>query len=79
MTETTVFCCCFSIVVLLSETLPVITVPEELHIATMRDDVIDNLSSEHTTLVIIEDVNRKRMPSQIRFAGLLPTPSIATL
>ena len=57
---------CLAIVIRLRETLPVVPIPEELHVAAVRNDVIHNLCQIHHSVVRLEVVYCDRMCLQVQ-------------
>ncbi len=65
--------------VCLAETLQVVQVPEGLHIAAVRSNVINNLGELHHSVAIANPVNRDRLRRRERRAGLLPSIFVTAL
>lgn len=66
----------FMVVVLLTERLPVIYIPEQLHVATMRNHMIHHRGGYQLPFCLTE--NAQRMPPKICGPRLAPFPVIAT-
>jgi hypothetical protein len=77
--KSTVFRSRLSIMIGLRETLPVIRVPKELHIATMRNNVINQLGGEQSTIMRLEPIDCDRVRLQICRRRLLPAIAIPSL
>ena len=63
--EAAVFTCSLSIVFSLCHSLPVSDVPEQPSIASMRNDVIYNLSGIYPAAMLAEVIDSDRMSPQI--------------
>jgi len=59
----------------MTEALPVRTIPEEHHVTSVRDDVVDIGSSLHASYLLAMDA--ERMLGQIALARLLPSIRVA--
>jgi hypothetical protein len=79
MAKAAVLCGRLSIVVSLSQTLPVAWVPEQLHIAAVRHYVIDDLGQHHAAIMLLEPIDSQRMRTQPRFACPLPAITVTAL
>lgn len=78
-TKAAIFYRSFTVMVGLRQSLPIIRIPEQFHIATMRHDVIDHGSGIEPAAVILEPINCNWMGAEVCFARLLPPISISTL
>ena len=61
----------------LTERLPIVLVPEKLHITTMRGDVIDYRSLD--VLAALEVIGTEWVVAQVAFTCLLPLVSVQLL
>ena len=61
----------------LAQRLPVVVVPEEMEIASMRNDVINDRGLHQCAARLV--INAKWMAAQISFTRLLPFVSVAAL
>jgi len=74
--EISVLAGCLLIVTLLAQRLPIVTIPEELHVSTMRNDMIHDLCTGILTVPLA--LSTERMCMKESFACLLPPPTITS-
>ena len=79
VTEATILAGCLFIVAGLGHCLPVPSIPEQLHVATMRDDMVDDRGSPQPQLTFhtIRTLTQ-RMFAQEYFARFLPSIPVAS-
>ena len=71
-----ILCPCLLIMALLTKGLPVVLIPEERLIASMRNDMVYH--RRFCIFPLLHAVHAQRMGSKIRLAGFLPRSTIAT-
>jgi hypothetical protein len=64
-----------AVMVKLAKSLPIVLIPEQRQVATMRLDVIDNCRCSHTSERLAH--HTQRMLNKITFARLFPSIGVA--
>jgi hypothetical protein len=80
VTEATILMRCLAVVAGLAHRLPIVRIPEQFHVATMGDDVINDCcyGDELAAFVAVRAL-AQWMCAQVCLASLLPSGTIATL